>query len=220
VSFLVPLTIAGATFYFSQRDKLQNELSKSHEIKMQEIQRDMDQAKLLSQFIEPLCSPDTNRRKLAVGAINIAFASDTSLANTILSSIILSDPAESVQNFASLQKLQSDENSDMQQLIHLMFDPQKPVRQSATELLLQRYSSESNMIKEMIKFASQKEHHSASPQNMSGTINVLVVLQALPLATLRANEQVINPYLSSLRSLNERPQTIEYADKISARLNK
>ncbi|MEM6394893.1 MAG: hypothetical protein AAF741_01000 [Bacteroidota bacterium] len=75
-SFMIPLSIFIATMIISRADQRQEEklakIEAEREAELARIKQGIDQAQLISAFLEPLVAPDSQRQRVAIESIQLA----------------------------------------------------------------------------------------------------------------------------------------------------
>jgi len=111
-----------------------------------------------------------------------------------------------------------DENLDRRrtELIRKIFDKDSQIRRSATYDLTENWQNDDKLICELINYASPRLTN--EPENMSGIINTIVVLNSLDKSLLNRNSTRLQGFINEVEKFKERTQTQNYLNQLKQQL--
>jgi hypothetical protein len=173
-SALIPAAIALAGFFYSnatkQAEDAANELKEKREGEIATINAQVNQAHLLSTFMEPLLSGDTLKQAIAMNAILIGVPVQ---GKQIVELIAHAKTKGSIQQLASTAL-----TSRRTELIKLLFSTDKATRVNAAAELSNAWLKDKGTVQEIIiNINSAFDNPSLYPNVRDGIINCFVVLQ-------------------------------------------
>ncbi|RDC65528.1 hypothetical protein [Adhaeribacter pallidiroseus] len=207
-TLLIPVAIAFAGNQYSkaqQAEALQVEqlqIERSHE--MAQVNARIGQAGLIASMLDHLLSSDVKRKQLATEAVLIA---NPEIGPTLVRIVSEKDNNLEVRNFAK-NALDERKNS----LVQGLFDEKPAKRSEAYTGLMAGWSSNSEIIPEIITYARQ---HQA---NVDGVNNVLIFLSHMNQDALMPYKTEIETFIGEVQSMGQK--TKERGAKLKNRLPK
>jgi len=211
-SFLIPLSIVFAGYFLSEAERIAKLESQKKEIQLAEIKSKVDQAQLVSHFLEALVDTNAYKRQLAIKSILLALPEKGA---ELVEEISKNDPDEKVKVYAK-QSLEDNSSKTRKELIQKIFSPVKQIRLNATNELLENWSSDQDLVGEIIDYASLRLGE--EQENKSGLINTIVVLNSVDQSVLDANTGIVKSFIERVELLQGRKQTQEFLSELKLRL--
>jgi hypothetical protein len=211
-SFLIPLSIFFAGYFLSESERRAKLSQQEKEIQLAEIKSKVDQAQLVSIFLEALVDTNAYKRQLAIKSILLALPEK---GEEIVKTISENDPNESVKKYAEQSLIENRNKRIREELIQQIFDKNKQTRLSATNQLIQNWNNNEMIVNGLIEYASKRLDN--APENMSGIINTIVVLNNVEAPLLKNNAERVLNFIEMIEGLEERKQTQEYLETLKKR---
>lgn len=206
VSLLTPIAIALAGYFFSDavtRTQIaSSEKLGEQNIAIARINSRVEQAKLISTFMEALTSENPQRQRIAISAILYALPED---GPEFVRTISREAPNAEVRQYAttSLDERRAG-------LVQNLFSDNSDTRKAAAVDLLQGYGSDQGLIPVLIETANRNRN------NGDGIYNTVVVLNGVDKNSLLAHQEDVKQFLSVADANG--PKTKQVADQVRARL--
>lgn len=198
-SVLIPLSIAIAGNFFAVAMKeaqiISEERVASQQIEITKINAKVDQAQLISNFLEALTSKDLVKRKLAVEAVLIALPSE---GPKIVQIVLESDPSKEVVKFT-----EKTIKSKLTTLINDIFSENKQLRMSSTQELIRGWRYNDHLIPELLESVFNKIG------NANGVWNAVIIFENIPSERLINYKDSLLKLEGALKKLGNRNKTIE-----------
>jgi hypothetical protein len=198
-SFLIPLSIFFAGYFLSKSDQEAKIANQQKELQIAEIKSKVDQATLVSVFLEALIDTNVYKRQLAIKSILLALPEK---GEEIVRMISDKDPNETVKNYAKESLNENSSNKIRNDLIQKVFDKDKQTRMSSTNQLIQNWINDEMLVTDLINYANNRLDD--APENMSGIINVIVVLNKVNKTILKNNYVMVSNFINKIDNLEGR----------------
>jgi hypothetical protein len=201
-SFLIPLSIFFAGYFLSKSDQEAKIANSQKELQIAEIKSKVDQATLVSVFLEALIDTNVFKRQLAIKSILLALPEK---GEEIVRMISDKDPNENVKNYAKESLNENSNNKIRNDLIQKIFDKDKQTRMLSTNQLIQNCINDEMLVTELINYANNRLDD--APENMSGIINTIVVLNKVNHTILKNNHIIVSNFIDKIENLEGRTET-------------
>ncbi|GMN08665.1 hypothetical protein MTsPCn5_40570 [Croceitalea sp. MTPC5] len=212
-SFLIPLSIFIAGYFLSETERKSKIAHENKEIQLAEIKAKVDQAQLVSTFLEALVDTNSYKRKLAIKSILLALSEK---GEEIVMTVSNNDPDEEVKKYAKESLIDTKSNL-RSKLIENIFSSNKQVRLQATQKLTTEWTKDKRLTTELISFANNR--FGEEQYNKSGLINTIVVLNRIDISLIKENEKQVTEFLEKLKNLSDREQTQKHLEALIKRIN-
>lgn len=190
-SFLIPLSIFFGTFLLSRAEREAQIQNDTKEIKLAELRAKIDQAQLVSTFLEALVDTDSYKRQLAIKSILLALPEK---GQEIVQVVSENDPDRSIQEYAKETLDQSREQERLRLLIADLYSLESNVRQAALSQLVSTWKTNEWLVKELTDYAYQPL--TEIQDRKVGHVNTVSVLNTLSPQLLQQNREAVQEFIA------------------------
>lgn len=222
-SLLIPMSIGIGSYIVSKSQAESDIKSKEQEIVIAKINAKVEQAALVSTFLEALVDSNSYKRQLAVKSILLALPEEGS---DIVLTISEYDPDEEVKTFAkkTLEESSAPNNdnqnpyssTNIDELIDMIYSEDKGVRLKATNNIVNNWLYEPNLIKKLISNSRDKMGESTSEK--AGLINTIFILNKFDVKTLKLYTTELNDFITEVNKIKGRATTSKMINELSNKL--
>ncbi|WGK65683.1 hypothetical protein [Croceiramulus getboli] len=211
-SFLIPLSIFVAGYLLSEADRQAQLERQEVEIELAQIKSKVDQAQLVSSFLDALVDENVYKRKLAIKSVLLALPETGA---EIVSVISMNDPNQEVQQYAT-KSLKINEAIQQPEAIQQLYSPRASERMQATTTLSRTAVDESAKVKNIL--ATTLKLMDAKEIDQSALLNTLRILIKSDPEALKKNGSLVKEFITELRSRKLDARTRAYIDALGDRM--